>query len=221
MKVLVFDTETTGLPQKNEKGFNPSIYETSSWPYIVQLSYILYDNDKNKILVKHDHIIKIPPFVTISEKSIEIHKITKERSQKEGIDIFDALELFNICVIQADIIIAHNLSFDKQMILVECIRNRISGPFKMKNQNQYYCTMKNSVDICKIREISKINNKPYFKYPKLNELHNHLFGHEVNNTHNALVDIIICLRCFIKIHDNIDICNKCRKFNSLFKKLTN
>lgn len=220
MKVLVFDTETTGLPEKNAKGFSPSIYETKNWPHIVQLSYILYDSEKNKILIEHDHIIKIHPFVTISEKSIEIHKITKERCHREGIDILEALELFNICVIQADTIIAHNLSFDKQMILVECIRNRISGPFKMKYSNQFYCTMKNSVDICKITAISKKNNETYFKYPKLNELHKHLFGHEVNNTHNALVDIIICLRCFMKIHNNTDICNKSRKFNSLFKKLT-
>ena len=38
MKVLVFDTETTGLP----KGKNPSIYKTELWPHIIQLSYIVY-----------------------------------------------------------------------------------------------------------------------------------------------------------------------------------
>ena len=40
MKVLIFDTETTGLPE----GKNPSIYETQKWPHIIQLSYIVYDS---------------------------------------------------------------------------------------------------------------------------------------------------------------------------------
>ena len=48
MKVLVFDTETTGLPQRDEYGKSPSLYDTKKWPYIIQFSYILYDTDKNK-----------------------------------------------------------------------------------------------------------------------------------------------------------------------------
>ena len=44
MKVLVFDTETTGLPTER----NASISDLKAWPYIVQLSYILYDVDEKK-----------------------------------------------------------------------------------------------------------------------------------------------------------------------------
>jgi len=35
MKILVFDTETTGLPERSS-----SIKETDKWPYIIQISYI-------------------------------------------------------------------------------------------------------------------------------------------------------------------------------------
>ena len=52
MKVLVFDTETTGLPTER----NPSITETEKWPHVVQLSYILYDVDENKILTICDEL---------------------------------------------------------------------------------------------------------------------------------------------------------------------
>ena len=45
MKLLVFDTETTGLPEKGAK-----INETNKWPYIIQLSYILYDTENNYVL---------------------------------------------------------------------------------------------------------------------------------------------------------------------------
>ena len=53
MRVLVFDTETTGLPKT--KILNKYMLEL--WPYIVQLSYIIYDIDTNTIVKIKDCII--------------------------------------------------------------------------------------------------------------------------------------------------------------------
>lgn len=41
--------------------------------------------------------------------------------------------------------------------------------------------------------------KKYKKFPKLSELHEHLFGYVPEDLHNALVDTMVCLRCFLKI----------------------
>ena len=58
MRVLVFDTETTGLlPPKNEA--------LSKYPFIVQLSWIVYDFGTNKIVSIEDHIVKLPEFIEI------------------------------------------------------------------------------------------------------------------------------------------------------------
>ena len=46
MKVLVFDTETTGLP----KSRNSSIYSSDEWPYIIQMGWIMYDTDTKEII---------------------------------------------------------------------------------------------------------------------------------------------------------------------------
>lgn len=219
MKVLVFDTETTGLPQRTENGRSPSIYKTTMWPHIIQLSYILYDTEKNKILINHDHIVKLADHVQITEKSVEMHGITMEISQRQGIPIQEALELFNICMISSDMVIAHNLAFDRQMILVECIRNRLAGPFKFKNPEQFFCTMKSTTDLCKIEAISKKSGKTYFKFPTLTELHQHLFAQTPQNTHNSLVDILICLRCFVMLVKDEDIREKNRTFRSLYKEI--
>ena len=51
MRVLVFDTETTGL--------FPRCNDYSKYPYIVQLSWIVYDFGDNKIKSVNDHIIKL------------------------------------------------------------------------------------------------------------------------------------------------------------------
>jgi len=90
MKVFVFDTETSGLPDVG----NPSIYKTFSWPYIVQLSYIIYDSDTNHLWALEDDYINIDLEVPMSAESVEIHKINREQLDK-GITIVEALEKFN------------------------------------------------------------------------------------------------------------------------------
>ena len=46
MKVLAFDTETTGLPES----YNASVTDSSKWPYIIQLSFIVFDTEEKEIL---------------------------------------------------------------------------------------------------------------------------------------------------------------------------
>jgi DNA polymerase III epsilon subunit-like protein len=194
MKVLVFDTETTGLPKEK----NASIYDSSMWPHIIQLSYIVYDSDANDLVELVDDYINIALNVNIDSESEKIHKISREML-KNGVSISVALKKFNSHADKCDLLVAHNVSFDKRMLMVEGIRNKIH-----MNINDTYCTMKNSVDLCKIEAISRTGEK-YFKYPKLSELHYELFKKNPKNTHNALIDILICLRCFCKMELKKDI----------------
>ena len=195
MKVLVFDTETTGLP----KGKNPSIYKTELWPHIIQLSYIVYCSDENNLLTVEDDYIKISDDVIIEEDSQAIHQISRDKLNKDGISIDEALNKFNNWAEKCDLLVGHNVSFDKRMVIVEGIRNKI------RMDIQYtYCTMKQSTEICKIEREFPDGTK-YFKYPSLTELYKHLFNKIPKNTHNALIDILICMRCFCKIELNKDI----------------
>ncbi len=195
MKVLVFDTETTGLP----KGKNPSIYKTELWPHIIQLSYIVYCSDENNLLTVEDDYIKISDDVIIEEGSQAIHKISREKLNKKGISIDESLQKFNSWSEKCDLLVGHNVSFDKRMVMVEGIRNKIR-----MNIQDTYCTMKQSTEICKIEREFPDGTK-YFKYPSLSELYEHLFNHIPKNTHNALIDILICMRCFCKIELKKDI----------------
>ena len=89
MKYLTFDTETTGLP-KSRWG---KIGDSSNWPYILQLSWILYDNETNRLFKSND-IIKLDDDVDISVESINVHGITRKRSQQDGIPIKHAINKF-------------------------------------------------------------------------------------------------------------------------------
>ena len=117
MKIIVFDTETTGLPE----GRNPSICETKKWPHIVQLSYILYDTEERRVLMYNDDIIRISDDVKISEESSSLHGITRSMCKRKGISIRDALDNFNKTLIQAEYAVGHNISFDKRVIMVESL----------------------------------------------------------------------------------------------------
>ena len=45
----------------------------------------------------------------------------------------------------------------------------------------------------------------YFKFPTLAELHYHLFQIWPEGMHNAKADVLICLRCYVKLNHRTDI----------------
>ena len=200
MKVLVFDTETTGLPTER----NPSITDVHKWPYVLQLSYILYDTETRELLEMQNDLIKIPLDVEITPGSEAIHHISRQMCQANGIAIDDALNCFNKALDKADVIVGHNISFDKRLLMVESKRLkkflRITEQGRRKAE---FCTMKKGTDICQLEVASPAGEK-YYKYPTLSELHFKLFAHLPSGTHNALADILICLRCYIKMTEDMD-----------------
>jgi len=52
--------------------------------------------------------------------------------------------------------------------------------------------------------------KEYYKMPKLNALYTHLFGYapDESKLHDALMDVVICMRCFYKIRYDVDLCQQ-------------
>jgi DNA polymerase-3 subunit epsilon len=206
MKVLVFDTETTGLPADQ----NAPLTDSAKWPYIIQLSFMVFNTETKEILEYSDSIIQLDASINISPESIAIHKITAQRSQSEGIPINQALANLAENMSEADVIVGHNLLFDKRMLMVEMFRNRMkSCLYNNGLPIPEYCTMKRTTEICKLQAINKNTGEVYknFKYPTLTELHNYLFCRKPRGTHNAIADVMICLRCYVMLNYNYDIAN--------------
>ena len=213
MLVLVFDTETNGLP-KDMRAI-PNVGNFQDWPKIIQLSYMLYDTDANKIILCHNYIIRVP---NISPESTKIHGITNERSERDGIHIKDALNLFIENMKKADMVVAHNVEFDQKVILAEMYSLMVQEKEKeagggssfwadywvnaigqMLYSKKYYCTMQESVELCNLQALTKVDKKPYKKFPSLLELYRHLFGYEPQGLHNAIIDVVVCFQCFYKM----------------------
>lgn len=214
MKIFVFDTETTGLPKTRnttKRGWH------KLWGYIVQLSWIIYDSEKDKITQTADYYIKLQDGMTIPQESTKIHGITNEIMNEKGIPIQDALRYFYESVQDVDYLVAHNYEFDKNMLRAEFERNGCINYFDVIKAKEY-CTMKNNIDFCAIQRVN-IYNEPYYKWPRLYELHKKLFGSIPNNLHNALIDVYVCLRCFMKREFDRDILDTNQEFQSLYRKL--
>jgi len=188
MRVIVLDTETTGVPQKGA-----SIYETEKYPYIIQISWAIYDDEEKRVIEEKDYIISLSKNVEITQESINIHGITREISEMKGVSIREALFDLNVAFRSCNMMVAHNLSFDKRMVIVESKRNRIYINFPEKE----YCTMKNSVNVCKI-PIVLANGDNVYKFPKLVELYKYLYNTDETpeNMHNSMVDVNICMKCY-------------------------
>jgi len=223
MKLLVFDTETTGLPPKTK---SIQIEDLDLWPYIVQFSYIVYDTENNSIIKIKDSIIKIP--IVMCQEVIDIHGITNEMSQSSTCNIENVLEEFHKDFENVDCVVAHNVNFDLNMVKIELMRLSVRENgveiFKsiLKNINSakqnVYCTMAISTDMCNLKVISKFGNY-YTKFPKLSELHCKLFGIVPKNLHNSMNDVVICLRCYFKLTSNIDIREKSLEIRELLMNL--
>ena len=183
-KILFFDTETTGLP----KNYNAPINDTSNWPRLVQLSWIVA-KENGTIISERDYIIK-PEGYIIPKDSSDVHGITTERASKEGVRLFDVLDEFLNELNTTDYIVGHNIEFDVKVVCCEMFRNDIDNALFSKRR---ICTMKSTTDLC------KIPGKYGYKYPKLQELYKKLFNRNFENAHNSAADVKATLECYFEL----------------------
>ena len=194
-------------------------------PYIIQFSFILYNLQTRAIERKHDFYINPP--IDIPDKITEITGITKETCVKKGVPIMLALDCFYDCYSMCGAAIAHNMAFDSAMVRIELDRNReeidkvahyclniFDATFEKTHGIDRFCTMRYGTNICNIMiarnprvgttTVVPTLEEPvkaptqYKKWPTLLEFHKHLFNTIPENLHNSIVDVLVCLRCYLK-----------------------
>ncbi|NDK09929.1 3'-5' exonuclease [Candidatus Gracilibacteria bacterium] len=183
MKILVFDTETTGFINKK----NPSL---DAQPYIIQFAGILgeYNNGIFEEISRKD--ILINPGVPIPYGASQVHHIydIDVKNAPIMLKVIDEITQF---LAQADIIVGHNIEYDENMLHLELRRYQKQHQYQ---PNQVICTMKSSVDFCQLQ-----GNGLRFKYPKLGELYKKLFGEYFVGAHDAMTDVEATLKAFLEL----------------------
>jgi DNA polymerase III epsilon subunit-like protein len=213
MKVLIFDVETTGLPERGA-----SLKNLTKYPYIVQFSWMIYDASQNRVDGVNDHIVKIPEHITIPIEASNVHGISNDKMRSEGKDINLVLDIFTKDMLDSHVIVAHNLSFDKTIVQAEYLRNKRIN-WLGRHRKMEYCTMRRSLNICNIYKKNMYTGEKTKKYPKLMELHHYWFKTVPNNLHNSLIDIFVCFRCYHQMEYNYDIMDKHKELSNYYNQI--
>ncbi len=198
MRVLIFDTETNGLP----KQYKTSYTDVGNWPVILQIAWTILDLPTKRNITSSNYLIKpIGDFVW-DESAERIHKISLSQVQTYGCPFSEILKKWKKDIYCVDIIIAHNLQFDKNVFFAECIRAGVE-PITMWCSNEM-CSMLSTVNVCKLKSTSvyATPEDPY-KWPKLIELYQYLFPDHENpsNLHDAATDVQCLSECILELYD--------------------
>lgn len=202
MTSLVFDTETTGLPN-----YKAPVNDKSQ-PYIVQLAAILLD-DNDETIMEFNTIIQ-PEGWTVPEAAAAVHGITTDKAQRYGIPILSALHIFKKMYDKADYLVAHNIDFDLRM-LRRYFPSDEECDF-LKGMVTYYDTKTALTDIMQLPLTEKQlaaqkrnpgwsppGGWPKYKDPTMSEAYGFFFMEELDGAHSAMVDAMACADVFTQL----------------------
>lgn len=187
MKVLFFDTETTGCPSYRSREMpDPTNLSNYDKARLVEIAWQMYDNDD--LVAESNYIVK-PKGFEIPKESSDIHGITHQTAVDQGIDAPIVLQAFHEIVKKADLVVAYNIKFDNAIVLTEGYRHGMTEFCEFFQRQRKACAME-----------VMMNHLQTNKWISLGETHNLLFQ-EKFNAHHAIDDVKAMVRCFNEVDD--------------------
>jgi len=181
MKALIFDTETTGLVQNRSMTLD-------QLPEVIEFYGVVMDLARNRKIRDYETLIR-PTKYPMSDQVI------KETKTKLSNDILKAAPLFakvapmiKRMIEEAPAVIAHNASFDREMLDIEFERLGIQ--------------LKWPRVICSIEQTIHLRGYRL----SLTNLHAHLFDEAFADAHRAKADVKALVRCCVELYKQEIIC---------------
>ena len=107
---LIFDTETTGLPIRDDAPLS----DFENWPRAVQIAWQLHDELGN--LVEAQDFVIQPDGFDIPFNAAKVHGITTAVAKEYGVPLEEAMRHFSEAVKKAKFLVGHNLQFDNNIL---------------------------------------------------------------------------------------------------------
>lgn len=163
--------------------------DLDNWPRVIQLAWLVADSDGN-LIRRHKVLIKPQGWKMPVDTFWIDNGFSQEQNELEGIRIEHALDVFVDDLKSCECMVSHNMDFDYNVLGAEMIRAKKSAGKSFKK----ICTKEYGTDLCKLP-----GNYGKYKWPKLSELHTFLFSSDFENAHDALSDVLACMKCFYEM----------------------
>lgn len=197
--ILVFDTETSSLVDKNLSVNHPQQAR------LVELGAILCDNDGTERSTLS--LIVRPDGWQVSPGAAAVHGITQEVAERSGVEVSLVMHLFAHMLDNASLALAYNMKFDRDVISLELLRMGEPRPIEWPSEVRLECVMElvtpvlNMPPTLKMKRAGILTPKP----PKLSEAYMKLFDEDMIGAHSALADARAAKRVWFRIkgHGNV------------------
>lgn len=189
--VLILDTETTGLPASMDAPYT----DTKNWPHMLSIAW--QEHYEGGEVVRQSFIISPRPGVVNTQGALAINKITPELQEREGVSVREVLRKLRKAMFWAELTVAHNVQFDKNII--GCEFHRIGEQLP---ENDWFCTKEDIGNLLQLPPTpTQREYRPEIEYkqPSLNELYQFLFSKPVpgrEESHGARQDAAACAECY-------------------------
>jgi len=193
MRILVIDSETNGFKRNYAKG--PRLSDKQG--RVIELSWEIFNLNTMQVEKEKVYLIKPDGWLIPNAKYFMAQGQTEERaiqsaafwikhgfstykSMREGVPMPQVLQEFISDLETCDLLAAHNLPFDKDVVGNEMIRYGMRANKKLPT-------------ICTLNDLKAIGKM------KLSELYKYLFNKELEGAHRAENDRTACRLCLVEV----------------------
>lgn len=193
MRILGFDTETTGVPNFKVPA------DRDEQPRICQVAAALVDGETLRDLFNPVYSLVVPenwpPMDPAAQKA---HGITLEECEAQGRPIKELLCLINDMLDEADLVVGANPAFDLKMLRGAFRR---AGMPDRYGEVKQYCVLRGATKICRIPATPKMRQCGIFRYktPSLAEAYKTILGEDLEGAHDAMSDMRATLRLYLAL----------------------
>ena len=194
MRVLVFDTESTG--------FIRSDYNDNNNPYLASIAVLLYDTEVNRVISSFNNTIR-PAGWEMPPEAEAINGLSTQYLCDTGVPAQVVIPLFMAVASKADLVVGHNVNFDIGVMSAALWRHIVleqNEAFAHEVITKHwltkpaFCTMKESRIVMQVP-----NKKGGFKNPKLTEAYKYFFGKDLDRAHSANADAVAALEIYLAL----------------------
>lgn len=170
-RVLFFDVETTGIPDRKLPADDPA------QPRICSFAALLCEHSPDLLVRQAVHMLACPDGWTVPENVVAIHGLTTELLVEYGVPTKLILEVAADLMLRADQWTAHSVDFDLKMLRGEFRR---AGMDDLFDKRPKFCTMRGTAAALGTG------------WPKLKDAYRHFVGKELTGAHGAAADVRAC-----------------------------